>query len=141
MKAWLLIFVALVLSHPLAADAEDAPCPQKYATVKELDDCLQDAKCEMRDAFPEEHRRNNWVRQAATSFVMETLSANEGCVSLKSLIESFEESVRTCTRSEATIALKTVMFTLTKRKKTVSASRRHDRPSTTYTLVERGGCT
>ena len=59
---------------------------------------------------------------------------------MKTLVEGFEDSIDTCNNAEATIAIKAALFTLGKREKKISASRRHDRPSTTYTVANKGTC-
>ena len=117
--AMIIALAILSLAAPSSASAEEAPCPERYATAQELETCLNDDACNLREKFPAEMKRRNWALKAAKDFVLATLEQEASCVTMQAMIDAFADSNLNCLPDEAFNSVSAMLYRLGKRERVI----------------------
>ena len=137
--------VALTLAGSLIGPSvaranEEPPCPDRYATASEMEQCFNDESCDLRKTFPAEMKRKAWALSAAKAFVLDTLDREAACVSMQTMVDGFAATTMDCHPDEAFNSVSAMLYRLGKREKAIVANSARDHPETTYTLANKGSC-
>lgn len=132
--------IAIVAGPATHAVADEAPCPAKLATSAELEACLNDNGCDLREKFPVEMTRRIWANKAAAMHILDELDQSDSCVSMQKLLDSFDASITACSPDEVFNSVSAMLWKLKNRDKALVASAARIIPKTTFTLADKGSC-